>query len=157
MGGTSSFGKLLQVLHEFYFSQVAFAQLTLSPHKSHFFMDELSILGMCQGPDSIRLLADKVAAIRNWPYPETAQELERFLYQLPFMRRSIPGQADLHTLMTRAVKYNYKASRSTTKTGRPQKQKRVTGFNPDESYREAFDAAKRAIVENCTNSGDSSL
>jgi len=158
VGGASSFGQLMQFLHDFYFPRVAFARLTLSPHKSHFFMEELSILGMSRGPGGIRPSADKVAVIREWPYPELVQELERFLYQLPFMRRSIPGRADLHTIMMTAVKSSFETVEGlTTKTGWPKKQKKVTGFQFDEACREAFDAAKRAIVENCTSGGDPHL
>ena len=63
------------------------AGLKLNPNKCHFAQSEVKYLGHLIGREGIRVDPRKVDAIRNFPKPETKQQMQRFLGILNYLRR----------------------------------------------------------------------
>jgi hypothetical protein len=70
--------------------------------KCELFMDEIEFLGHRVGRDGLRVLEDKVAAVRDWPQPRNAGEVRSFLGLAGYYRRFVQGfsklAAPLHDL-----------------------------------------------------------
>ena len=78
-------GLVLEILEE--------ANLKLKPSKCKLFQRSVSFLGHTISAEGIAPKADKISAVRNWPAPKSAQELQQFLGFASFYRRYIPDFA----------------------------------------------------------------
>lgn len=63
----------------------------------------MKILGYAQIVSGLRLSADKLIAIKDYPEPTDKKSLKRFYYILLFIRSVIPGRADLTILMLSVI------------------------------------------------------
>ena len=135
-GGAADFDNLFEFLWQHYFPRVLWAKLALNPAKSQFFTDHIDILGFSKDGKGLRPMADKVAAIRDYPTPEGPAELEKFLYLLPFIRTVIPGRADLVKIMKRSM---VTAVKEVDFKGKKRKVREVIDFIWDEESQAAFD------------------
>lgn len=153
-GGADTFESLFNFLHSHYFPREAWSYLTMNPKKSKFFTSTIGILGHTKTADGIRPSADKIAAIRNYPAPLDQPELERFLFLLPYLRRTIPGRADLAAQMRKAIV----TETTIFKEGQRKRQLRtVIGFQWGPAQQEAFDRVKWEVCNNAVSGGNENL
>ena len=77
-------------------------QLFAKKSKCELFMHEIEFLGHHVGRDGLRVMADKVKAVQEWPTPRNASEVRSFLGLAGYYRRFIQGfsriAAPLHDL-----------------------------------------------------------
>ncbi|POW03724.1 hypothetical protein PSTT_10875 [Puccinia striiformis] len=66
-----------------------------SLNKCQFFQSEVKFLGFVITRDGIRMDPSKLSTILDWPYPNSLQQLRRFLGFSNFYRRFIPKFSDL--------------------------------------------------------------
>ena len=71
------------------------AGLTANPAKCRLGREETSYLGYRVGRGNVRPQEDKVAAIRQWPRPQTKKQVRSFLGLVGYYQRFIPGYATL--------------------------------------------------------------
>lgn len=84
----------MHFLYYYYFLRVAWAKLTLKPFKLTFFVSNLRVLGFYQTLNRLRLLVDKIAAIRDYLVPTCEVEVLRFYYMLLWLKSLILGRAN---------------------------------------------------------------
>jgi hypothetical protein len=94
MGAGISFEAQFNFLHHKDFPRVSWSKLTLSPGKSHFFMDHIEMLGFSAGPEGRKPKSDKLDAIRNYPVPTWEMELNGFVHLTTYLRNFIPGRSE---------------------------------------------------------------
>ena len=98
-------GLVLEILEE--------ANLKLKPSKCKLFQRSVSFLGHTISAEGIAPKADKISAVRNWPVPKSAQELQQFLGFASFYRRYIPDFATtaepLNQLTRKRVEFRWEA------------------------------------------------
>jgi hypothetical protein len=94
-GGAKSFEDMCKFLHEVFFPRCAFGPHYLKPSKSFFFFPNLEFVGLQAGTAGLRPSLQKRDMILNWATPKCAEEVEAFCYLTPFLRRFIPGRAEL--------------------------------------------------------------
>ncbi|XP_038063012.1 uncharacterized protein LOC119733697 [Patiria miniata] len=70
------------------------AGLTVNFEKCNFACSEMSYLGHVVSEDGLRPNPDKVAAIRDYPVPQTRKQLERFLGMVGWYQKFIPHLSD---------------------------------------------------------------
>ena len=73
--------------------------LTANPAKCRLGREETSYLGYRVGRGNVRPQEDKVAAIREWPRPQTKKQVRSFLGLVGYYQRFIPGYATLASPM----------------------------------------------------------
>ncbi|KAK9885262.1 hypothetical protein WA026_010760 [Henosepilachna vigintioctopunctata] len=82
--------------------------IVLNPSKCVFGQPSVKFLGYLVSSNGTQPLPEKVEAIRNFPKPDNAKQLRRFLGMLNFYRRFMPKaaaiQAPLHDLLKQKVK-----------------------------------------------------
>ena len=144
--------------------RLEWAGLTIKPRKSGFFLEEIEPLGLRASRTGLRPSGDKVKAIREYPTPKNLDEVNRFLYMTTYLRRFIPGRADLAIVMKQAATLESMESwqREPTgrrdKTGKPiWKPRRVIEWEWGDAQERAFAAIKDAIVNNATFGGKDDL
>lgn len=103
--------------------------LTLNQAKCTFGTSEVRFLGHQIDAQGIRPLEDKVCDITDFPVPETAGQLRRFLGMVNFYRRFVPRCAELLLPLTQLLQGNPKAISMTTEAS------------------EAFSSAKKALAD----------
>jgi hypothetical protein len=150
-GGGTTFEATVRFLADHYFPRLKWANLTLNPNKSKFFVATLKMLGhMRQAGGGLRPSADKIAAIREYPEPESEEDLHRFLFMLPYLKAYIPGRADLSNTMKTAIITEPVEEKNSRK-------RRTIGFEWLPKHRAAFNIAKAAITNNVLSAGDSDM
>jgi hypothetical protein len=102
LGGIDDFTTQYQFLHEKYFPRLLWERLNLNPEKRNFFMDRIEAIGFATSASGLRPSKDKAEVMRNYPSP-TNEELERFIYLTVYLRRFIPGRAELIRIMKSAI------------------------------------------------------
>ena len=110
-GASPSFSKLLTFLHMVYFPRIHWARLTLKPSKSHFFVPTIEPLGMLVGMHwttqgvkyGLRASDSKRGKLDAYPSPQSAKELENFLYLTTYLKGLIPGRTELARIMKMAI------------------------------------------------------
>ena len=159
-GAHKTFWDQYNFLHEWYLPRLAWAGLTIKPRKSGFFLHEIEPLGLRASRTGLRPSGDKVRAIRDYPVPQNLDEVNKFLYMTTYLRRFIPGRADLAMVMKRAAtletmeNWQREATGRRDKTGKPiWKPRPVIKWEWGEPQQKAFEAIKEAIVNNATFGG----
>ena len=71
--------------------------------KCHFFERSLELVGLEAGDNGIRPSLRKRRMIAEWPTPESWEEVRAFCYLTPFLRRFIPGRAELVKIMKKGM------------------------------------------------------
>ncbi|KAL1879139.1 hypothetical protein VTK73DRAFT_7258 [Phialemonium thermophilum] len=91
----------LSFLHSQYFPRVAFGPVALSADKTHVFRDSLETIGFQLSDGRIRPSTRHRDRFANWAKmweqspPKTWEEVATMIYVTPFLRKWIPGRADL--------------------------------------------------------------
>lgn len=151
MGGAETFRELFDFLHGHYFPRLSWARLTLNPKKSSFFLAEIEVLGFTKSARGVRPSADKMSAIRQMQSPKSEEELNRFLYMLPFLSALIPGRADLAAVMRSAVTEEI---RQVTVKGKTVNRRICVDFNWTDECEDAFRRVRKAILDHGVVGGD---
>ena len=146
-GASLSFQRLLDFLHNIYFPRIHWARLTLKPSKSQFFVPTIEPLGMLVGRHrtaqgvkyGLRASDTKRGKLESFPSPQSAKDVENFLYLTTYLKVLIPGRTELARIMKTAVIRDKKA---------------IVGFKWGVPQEEAFTAIKAAISENVVVRGD---
>lgn len=107
--------------------------LVVNLKKSEFGTSSIDFLGHHVTSEGIKPRSEKVNAILQYPVPDTAEELHRFLGMLNFYRRFIPHAAEHQHELRRLIIHNKKKDRT------------PIVWTPTSSA--AFDDAKRSIAD----------
>ena len=150
-GSATTFEAMYQFLHTRFFPRCSWGPMYLKDSKSCFFTDSLSFVGLEAGPNGLRPSLRKRATVPGWPTPTSQEEVEAFCYLTPFLRRFIPGRAEL----VRIMKYGRKRSSGRETTERQQTRKALSKeFLWDTDKNTAFEAIKQAIANNAMAAPD---
>jgi len=146
--GAVSFEAMIDFLHSRFFPCCEFARHYLKPSKMFLFFKTLEFVGLQKGPDGLRPSMLKRDAILNYPTPDNHAEVETFLYWTPFLRRLIPGRAELARLMKGDTNepFTWTASKEQAFTAIKEAiaNNAMCGGNPRAQYHLACDASKFA-------------
>jgi hypothetical protein len=154
MGAGVSFEAQWDFLHHKYFPRVSWSKLTLSPGKSHFFMDHIDMLGFSAGPAGRKPKSDKLDVFRNYPVPTSEKELDGFVHLTTYLRNFIPGRAEHIRRMYTAVRKEPEWS-SAKSSGKKRSLKfKSVGFEWNDEARASFDYVRAAILNNACYGGD---
>lgn len=82
--------------------------LTAKPKKCRFGQMEVAYMGFVIGRNLIRPDSSKVETLRNYPNPQTINEMERFLGLLKYLRHFIPNFTDKVRPLQEAIKNKQK-------------------------------------------------
>jgi len=85
-----------------YFHQLVWAQLTLQECKSGFFLDKLDPLGYSSDASGLRPSLDKTVAIRDYPWPTNANEVDAFIYMTIYLHQFIAGHVEHAQIVKKA-------------------------------------------------------
>lgn len=66
-------------------------------------MEEVEFLGFSGSPAGLHPDRKMLEAIRDYPTPELAEEIDNFLYMTTYLRKLIPGQAKHANQMKEAI------------------------------------------------------
>lgn len=138
-GSSSSFESMAQFLHEDFFPRCDWAPMALNPRKSVFFSDQIGILGLTGDRHGLRPDDRKLKVMREYPIPRSFEEVEQFLYLIPYLRRYIPGRAEYARILKTSLRH--------LEDGSPT-------FVWEPQHQAAFDAVRAAILNNTCTSGD---
>lgn len=146
-GGNPTFEAQVEFLMHHYFPRVCWAGLMLSPPKCLFFMKELKLLGFAgSGEGGLRPSLDKIGAIRDFPRPESAEEVERFVNMTGYLRQWIPGRAEHAKALKSAIMWMGVGAG-----------KKGVGVKWQEQHEESFVLVKQAVEKNVIWGGDPEL
>ena len=155
-GSATTFEAMYQFLHERFFPRCTWGPMYLKDSKSCFFMDSLDFVGMEAGPNGLRPSLRKREAILQWPTPVNQVEVEAFCYLTPFLRRFIPGRAEL----VRILKYGGEKPEEVSGTRRERGKMKVEekeDFYWNRKKEIAFQAIKQTIANNAMASPDPTM
>ena len=107
---SSEFGKHLEILAEVY-RRLKEANLTINLDKCEFCRSSLKYLGYVVDQEGLRTDPDKVAAILEYPLPQTVTQLRRFIGMSGWYRRFIKNFSDLSAPLTFLIKGKKKRQR----------------------------------------------
>lgn len=82
--------------------------LSINSEKCIFGVSEIKFLGHLVSSEGIRLLPEKVRAISDFPKPNLAKELRRFLAMINFYRRFIPKAVEVQRVVQEMISGNVK-------------------------------------------------
>lgn len=142
-GSAVSFARLFQFLHDEFFPRCVFGPVYLKPSKTFLFFPSLEFVGMEGSGTGLRPSLRKQDQVRDWPIPTCHEDVDAFCYLTPFLRRFIPGRADLVAVMQNC--------------GVARKDRGKVPFIWTPEKNAAFEAIKRAIVENAMAPADPTL
>jgi hypothetical protein len=144
-GGAETFADMLDFLHTKFFPRCEFGPHYLKPSKSFFFFPSLEFVGLVAGIDGIRPSLQKREMILQWPTPTCQEEVDAFCYLTPYLRRFIPGRAEL----VRIMKGGQTSGESASPDGSA-----GSGWQWTPEKDRAFQAVKQAIANNAMASAD---
>lgn len=142
-GSAETFFRLLLFLHEEFFPRCVFGPVYLKPSKTFLFYPSLSFVGLEGNGDGLRASIRKREQVLNWPSPTCYEEVDAFCFLTPFLRRFIPGRADLVAIMQDC--------------GVARKNRAKVPFKWTPEKQKAFETVKRAIAENAMAPADPTL
>lgn len=135
-------------LHTKYFPRIAWSGLNLNPAKTYLWMDHLNLLGYSgSGRGGLRPSIDKLAAIRDYPIPQTAEDVERFLHITTYLRQWIPGRSEHSKILKTSLSFAWNA--------RGARRDMVLNWKPEHQL--SFDHIKNSLLENMIWGGDPSI
>jgi hypothetical protein len=151
-GGAETFSDMVDFLHTKFFPRCEFGPHYLKPSKSFFFFPSLEFVGLVASIDGIRPSLQKREMILQWPTPTSQQEVDAFCYLTPYLRRFIPGRAELVRIMKGESDPDRKDS-SDRKDPPVDINNPTWQWTPEKDR--AFRAVKQAIANNAMASADS--
>ena len=102
-GSADTFDRLYKFLAEEFFPRCEWGLMYLKGPKCHFFDRTLELVGLEAGENGIRPSLRKRNMILQWPTPTTWDDVQAFCYLTPFLRRFIPGRAELVKIMKKGM------------------------------------------------------
>lgn len=90
---------MLMFLQEEFLPHCVFGPIYLKPRKMFLFFPSLEFVGLEGNGNQLRPALRKRDQIRDWPTPTCYEELDAFCFLTLFLRRFIPGRADLVAAM----------------------------------------------------------
>jgi len=145
-GSSTTFDAMFDFLHEQFFPRCVWGPMYLKDSKSYFFCDSLDFVGLEAGPNGLRPSLRKRETMLQWPTPASYEEVEAFCYLTSFLRRFIPGRAELVRIMKYGLELNVPES---LQRNRDKVAMQVTKeFNWNSEKETAFQAIKQAISNN---------
>ena len=104
-GSGNPFEWLYQFLDEEFLPRCKWGPMYLKGCKCHFLDRSLELVGLKAGDNGIQASLRKRKMITEWPTPTSWEELEvrAFCYLTPFLRRFIPGRAELVKIIKREL------------------------------------------------------
>jgi len=157
-GAFPDFRSQFDFLHHHYFPRLAWARLTLQGRKCGFFLDKINPRGYDSDESGLRPSLDKAGAIRDYPQPTNANEVDAFVYMTIYLRQCIPGRVEHARILKEAIIYRplHKNEKNkaaqTTKRGKPVKV--AGGLKWGQEQETLFRAVKEAIINNVVYGGD---
>ncbi len=109
------------------------AGLRMSPKKCSFFVDRVPYLGHEISAEGVRPMTDHLAAIRDWPLPQTKSEARSFLGTAAYYRDHIPRFSEIAQPWTDVM-------------GKTSKEAEKTGLKVTEEMRASFELLKRKLT-----------
>lgn len=152
-GSATTFDTMYRFLHERFFPRCNWGPMYLKDSKSCFFMESLDFVGLEAGPNGLRPSLRKRETILQWPTPITYEEVQAFCYLTPFLRRFIPGRAELVRILKYGVEGQSDGIKKKGLKGE-YKPEREEEFKWDREKEVAFQAIKQAIANNAMASPD---
>lgn len=142
-GASRDFETQFEFLHKSYFPRISWAGLMLNPPKTEFWMLTLKLLGYGgSGKGGLRPSIDKIAAIRDYPRPETPEEVERFVNVTTYLKQWIPGRSEHAKKVKSAIQTRWVGSR------------KITTIEWKIEHEQSFNHIKRCIMDNVIWGGD---
>ena len=154
-GSAVSFEAMYDFLHERFFPRCQWGPIYLKDSKSHFFCESLDFVGLEAGPNGLRPSLKKREAILDWPTPVTHDEVDAFCYLTPFLRRFIPGRAELVRILKYGITDEVERRRKNKKSGAIDVFAGEFTWNREKEV--AFQAIKQAIANNAMASPDPAM
>ena len=142
-GSAVSFERSFHFLHDEFLPRCAFGPIYLKPVKTCLFYPSLDFVGLEGSGSGLRASLKKRERVLNWPSPTSYEEVDAFCYLTPFLRRFIPGRADLVAIM------------QDCRVARKDQAKVPFKWTPKKE--KAFEIVKRALVENAMAPADPTL
>ena len=102
-GSADTFEGLYRFLDEEFLPRCEWGPMYLKGPKCHFFDRSLELVGLEAGDNGIRPSLRKGKMIVEWPTPASWEEVQAFCYLTPFLRRFIPGGAELVKIIKRGM------------------------------------------------------
>ena len=102
-GSADSFERLYRFLNEEFPPRCEWGPMYLKVPKCHFFDCSLELVGLEAGDNGIRPSLRKRKMISEWLRPTSWEEVRAFCYLTPFLRRFIPGRAELVKIMKKGM------------------------------------------------------
>ena len=152
-GSATTFESMYEFLHERFFPRCDWGPMYLKDSKSCFFMESLDFVGLEAGPNGLRPSLRKRETILQWPTPVNQEEVEAFCYLTPFLRRFIPGRAELVRILKHGGEELKEVSREKRGKGK-NKSEESEEFRWDRRKEIPFQAIKQAIANNAMASPD---
>ena len=179
-GSAETFEKLFAFLHTSFFPRCEWGPMYLKGPKCNFFECTLGFVGLEAGENGIRPSLRKRRMISEWPTPMSWDDVRAFCYLTPFLRRFIPGRAELVSIMKtgmeqEVVEENKESGEGENlerkkpgrkeveekkrgKNAKAKKPRKVEGpFRWTSEQDSAFQAIKRAISDNAMAPPDPEL
>ena len=170
-GSADTFERLYSFLNEEFLPSCEWGPMYLKGPKCHFFGRTLRLVGLEVGENGIRPSLRKRKMIEEWPTPTSWEDVNAFCYLTPFLRRFIPGRAELVKIMKKGMYMEEEESRSDPERKEPElemeigqekrrekgakkSRKRAGLFTWTIEHEEAFQALKQAITTNAMASPD---
>ena len=149
-GSATTFESMFQFLHTRCFPRCSWGPMYLKDSKSCFFSDSLSFVGLEAGPNGLRPSFRKRETVLKWPTPTSQEEVEALCYLTPFLRRFIPGRAEL----VRIMKYGKDGSGREATDRQQRRRTYAEAFTWDSDRNNAFAAIKQAIANDAMAAPD---
>ena len=102
-GSANTFEGLYRFLDEEFLPWSEWGPMYLKGPKCHFFDRSLELVGLEAGDNGTRPSLRKRKMIAEWPTPASWEEVRAFCYLTPFLRRFIPGRAELVKIMKKGM------------------------------------------------------
>jgi transposase InsO family protein len=111
--------------------------LKLKPSKCRLFQKRIKYLGHVISEEGVETDPDKIAALKNWPVPQTVQDVRSFLGFVGYYRRYIKGFASVARPLHDLLKEPPGQKKHPAK--RPTKKEWANHFKWDDVHQRAFD------------------
>ena len=98
-GSARTFDDMWTFLHRVFFPRCEWGPMYLKGPKCNFFERTLGMVGLEAGENGIRPSLRERKTISEWPTPTSWDDIRAFCYLTPFLRRFIPGRAELVKIM----------------------------------------------------------
>lgn len=155
-----TFDDLFDFLHHHYFPRTKFGRINLSPSKTVLFASCITALGFELAAGTLRPSEKHRDRFARWAleenHPRTREQLEEFLYLLPYLKELIPGRAAKTLVLKTAFQVQ---TNKKTPTGRISKQREWQDkpFEWTQEHAATFRSICQEIQSNVNDAPDETL